>query len=214
MFGPGELAITGLCMMPALLLNQDTCGRIIQFLFFFFLAWLCGKKNNILATVSLMLGIIFFNLLVPYGEILFSAGPLKITHGALMGGIRRAVTLEALFMLSRCCVRRDLVLPGTFGRIAGESLRIFSAAAEDGRLTKSLAAKPGNLAERMDRLLISLEEIALDGEKLEQAYGCKPVDRSARPCGGRPDAGGILPRLILAAAVLLAWLPLIWERLS
>ena len=204
-FYSGELAIAGLCMMPALLLNPDTSARIVQFLFFFLLAWLAGKKNNLFIMVSVMSAIVLFNLLVPYGEILFSAGPFRITSGALMGGIRRAVTLEGLFMLSRFCVRKDLMLPGTFGELAGESLRIFSAAAEGKHFFTRRAAKPDakTLVEDLDRLLISMDTAEggnenAAGEKTETSGRC-PESRKA----------GFMPRLILAAAMILAWLPFI-----
>ena len=206
-FTSGELAMAGLCMAPALLLNPDTHSRIAQFLFFFFLVWLSGKKNNLLVMVSVMFGIVFFNLLVPYGEILFSVGPLNITSGALMGGIRRAVTLEGLFMLSRCCVRQDLALPGTFGELAGESLRIFSVAAERKQFFKYRGPKPDaiNLAERLDGLMISLETEESDRLATGSARQGSASQNSARP--GKTARLG--PRLILAAGIILAWIPFI-----
>ena len=197
-FSPGELAAAGLCMIPALLLNPNTHTRIIQFLFFFFLAWLSGKKINPLITIFVMLGIVFFNLLVPYGEILCSIGPLTITHGALMGGIKRAVTLEGLFMLSRCCVSRDIVLPpvfkpGFFGEIAAESFRIFSGLAEEKQVFNRR-----NWIERLDELLIRGTAEKTKPERIELS--------TAQP-GSRTAAAG--SRLILAAAVILAWLPVV-----
>jgi heptaprenyl diphosphate synthase len=204
-FRSGDLAVTGLCVIPALLLNPNTPARIVQFLLFFALAWLSGKKNNLLVTVSVMGGITFFNLLVPYGKVLFSLGPLSITSGALWGGVRRAVTLEGLFMLSRFSVRRDLALPGAFGEIIGESLRIFSLLGDDfSRLTGE--KKPFDrktLADRLDMLLVSVSEDQRGNEKKPGKRGYYVSDPS------RPADFGYGPRIILAAAVILAWLPLI-----
>jgi heptaprenyl diphosphate synthase len=191
-FNSGELAAAGLCMMPALLLNPNTKTRIIQFLYFFFLVWLFGKKTKLPLTFSVMLGIILFNLLVPYGQILFSLGPLAVTDGALMGGIRRAVTLEGLFMLSRCCVRQDLVLSGSFGELIGESFRIFSRLAEE----KIFFTKQ-NWLENMDLLLISCQR--------------NHDNETARKTGAknrRPPDRTIGSRIILLAMIILAWLPL------
>ena len=184
-FNSNELAVAGLCMVPALLFNPDTPARVLQFLFFFLLAWLSGKRNNLLIMVSVMAGIIFFNLLVPYGEVLFSLGPLVVTKGALMGGIRRAVTLEGLLMLSRSCVRRDLALPGAFGKIVGESFRVFSILTEERQFFTRR-----NWFSRLDGLLVSLEESPAENEVV--------AEKNPATSGGR---------LVLVIMVILAWLP-------
>jgi heptaprenyl diphosphate synthase len=186
-FSSQALAAAGLCMIPALLFNPDTYMRLVQFAFFFFIALLSGKKINPLTTFLIMLAIVFFNLLVPYGELLFSIGPLKITSGALMAGLRRAVTLEGLFMLSRFCIRSDLAFPGAFGKIAGESLRVFSRLAE----TKNLFNQK-NWGETLDGLLSGY---AQDG----------PVEKENKNEKSCPLSG----KIILALMVILAWLPLI-----
>jgi len=185
-FSSLDLAIAGLCMIPALLLNPDNLMRVVQFFFFFLIAWLSGKKINPLITLVVMLAIVFFNLLVPYGELLFSIGSFRITSGALMAGLQRAVTLEGLFMLSRCCVRSDLAFPGAFGKIAGESLRVFS------RLTEAK-----NLFNRKDWV------VTLDG--LLTGYA------QAAPGEIKDESGkshSLLGRIILAIVVMFAWLPL------
>jgi len=186
-FGPLALAIAGLCMIPALLFNPNTGMRIVQFLFFFLIAWLSGKKINPLITLAVMLAIVFFNLLVPYGELLFSIGSFKVTSGALMTGLQRAVTLEGLFMLSRCCIRSDLAFPGAFGKIAGESLRVFSRLAE----SKNLFNRK-DWVETLDGLLAGYAqaaqvEVREEGEKRHSLSG----------------------RIILAVVVIFAWLPVV-----
>ena len=126
LFGAQALCIAGLIIMPALLFNASTKLRIIQFLFLWLLVWLSGRKTNPLFTILVVTSIIVFNLIVPYGRVLFSIGAFKITAGALTAGIHRAVTFEGLVMLSKVTVRRDLKIPGAFGELLGESLRIFS----------------------------------------------------------------------------------------
>ena len=113
--------------MPALLFNPSTEFRVLQFLFFWFLLWLSGKKTKPLFTLLVIAVIVAFNLIIPYGRVLFSIGVFKITSGALMAGIHRAVTLVALVTLSKVTVRQDLKIPGTFGKLLGESMRIFSS---------------------------------------------------------------------------------------
>jgi heptaprenyl diphosphate synthase len=174
-------------MAPALVFNPSPYLRVFQFFFFWFLAWLSGKKNNPQITILVILTIILFNLLVPYGRVLFSVGVFRITSGALLAGIQRAVTLEGLIMLSRTVIRRDLRLPGAFGELIGESFRIFALIQE----RKNTITRK-NFIESIDNLMIELsgmEEAAeVEGASLRQ----------------RSTLGG---RLILAAAVILAWLP-------
>jgi heptaprenyl diphosphate synthase len=190
-FNSRDLAIVGLCMIPALLFNSDTYMRMVQFLFFFFIALLTGKKINPLITFFIMLAIVFFNLLVPYGELLYSIGPLHITSGALLSGLQRAVTLEGLFMLSRSFIRSDLSFPGAFGKLAGESLRVFSRFSE----AKNLFTRK-NWVETLDGLL--------SGYTQDVSGGIKNESKKNHSLSGR---------IILAVVVILAWLPLVLVKL-
>jgi heptaprenyl diphosphate synthase len=178
-------------MMPALVFNPNPYFRVLQFLFFWFLAFLAGKRNNPLITILIILGIVAFNLLAPYGRVLFSRGLFRITEGALLAGIQRGVTLEGLIMLSRAAIRRDLRLPGSFGKLIGESFRILAFVQE----RKNTITRK-NFVQAIDNLMIELSET----EEL-----CIPAAEKRR----RPAAAG---RIILAAAVILAWLP--WMRIA
>lgn len=184
LFSARSLCVTGLLVMPSLMLNPGTASRAFQFLFFWLLAWLAGRKNNPLFTVLTMLFITAFNLAVPYGRILCAIGPFKITSGALETGIRRAVTLEGMIMISRFSIREDLVIPGGFGKLAGESFRIFSIImARKHRITRK------RFIDDIDRLLLDLS-----GET-----GAAPpaLAKCTKP-------GGLA---LLGLIVILAWLP-------
>ena len=183
-FSARALFFTGLIIMPALLFNPSTEYRCIQFLFFCFLVLLSGKKINFFVTILIIAGITAFNLIVPYGRVLFSAGAFKITSGALKAGIHRAVTLEALVMLSKVTIRQDVNIPGAFGKLLCESLRIFSAMTE-----KKYRITAGNVIAGIDALLLELSDEAI------------PEAASAK---SRTKLSGFLI-LILAAA--LSWLP-------
>lgn len=186
LFSARALFIAGLIIMPSLLFNSSTPFRIIQFLFFWLLAWLSGKKNNPLITLLVIVSVVAFNLLVPYGRILLTIGPLKITLGALIAGIHRAVTLEGLIMLSRATVRRDLRFPGLFGRLTGDSFRIFSLLMES---RPRISGK--NIINDIDNLLIELNESGVDALPPETALISKTT-----PAGW----------VIIAVAILLSWL--------
>jgi len=173
--------------MPALLFNPVVDFRILQFLFFWFLAWLSGKKNNPLFTFLVILGIVIFNLIIPYGQILFSIGVFKITSGALITGIQRAVTLGGLIMLSRFTIRQDLKIPGLFGELIGESFRIFAVIMNQ---KQDITRK--NLIADIDRLMI---ELSSDTAENSQS--------AVNPVTGTKPTGFA----ILAVVVILSWLP-------
>jgi heptaprenyl diphosphate synthase len=222
LFSARALCIAGFLIMPALLFNPNTFLRILQFFLFWFLSWLSGKKNNPLITIVIILGIVFFNLLVPYGRVLFSIGVFKVSSGALIAGIHRAVTLEGLIMLSRVSIRRDLRIPGGFGELIGESFRIFALIMDSRhRITRK------NLMGDIDALMIELsgdapvtgqaeaattageaaaagEAAVASGEEIPEPYSSGPV-----PKKGTTVAGYI----ILALTVILSWLPLIFMAL-
>jgi heptaprenyl diphosphate synthase len=188
-----DLCLAGLLMMPALVFNPYPYARFLQFLFFSLLVWLAGKKNNPLIAIVVILGIVAFNLLTPYGQALFSIGTFRFTLGALEGGLKRAATLEGLIMLSRFAIRRDLRLPGAFGGLIGESFRILASIQE-----RRNAVSGKNFAAGIDALLLDLSKT---GEP-------PPVASEGAP------GSSALGRIILAATTLLAWLPWIlgWGR--
>jgi len=187
LFGAQALCVAGLLIMPALLFNPAPLFRVFQFLLFWFLAWLSGKKNNPLFTIIVIVGIVAFNLIIPFGRVLFSISSFKITEGALITGIHRAVTLEGLIMLSRVTIRRDLKIPGLFGELVGESFRIFSLIMnQKQRITRK------NLIGDIDQMMIDLS-----GDSGEAPQGEAVPATRTKPVGFA----------VLAAVVLLSWLP-------
>ena len=198
LFGASPLCAAGFLAMPALLFNPDPLLRMFQFLGFWCLCWLAGKKNNPLLTVLVALGIVIFNLIIPYGQVLFSLGPFKITTGALMTGIQRAATLEGLLMLSRLTIRRDLKIPGLFGELIGGSFAIF-ANIMDSR--PKITAK--NLVKDIDRLMLELDNDEFSGSMvLEKQLSVN--DETVPVSGTRPLGYGIL-----AVFIFLSWLPFV-----
>jgi heptaprenyl diphosphate synthase len=89
------------------------------------LAAVTGKRTRPVLTLAVMGGIIFCNLFPPHGRVLIQAGPLTVTLGSLAGGVRKAVTLEGLVILSKFFVSPGFSLPGSFGRLLAESFRIL-----------------------------------------------------------------------------------------
>ena len=192
LFSAPSLCLMGLLIMPALLLNTNLLTRVLQFLGFWFLCWLAGKKNNPIITILVILGIVGLNLIIPYGRILFSLGLFRVSSGALMTGIQRAVTLQGLIMLSRLSIRQDLKIPGGFGELIAESFRFFALIMNSKhKITRK------NFMGDIDQLLIELSE-----EKLPANYS---------PLHGklvRKQAPGLI---ILTALGIIFWLPVIFS---
>jgi heptaprenyl diphosphate synthase len=182
--------------MPALFFNPSPFYRIFQFLFFWFLAWFSGKKPNLPVTFLVILSIVAFNLLVPYGRVLASFGAFRITLGALRSGLQRAFTLEALIMLSRFAIRRDLRFPGAFGELIGESFRIFALI-----MDRKGVINRQDVAGSIDALMIELSEV--------------PAERAKPGTGGDTHGNSPMPGIIiLALIIILSWLPVILHCLG
>ena len=137
--------------MFVLLFSPSTELRVLLFLVFWFLAWLFRKTPNPLFTVLVILGIVFFNLLMPYGQVLFSAGIFKVTSGALKTGIHRAVTLEGLVMLSRLIIRQDMKIPGLLGELLSDTFKYFTVI-----MNRKERIRGKNIIAAIDSLLIEL----------------------------------------------------------
>jgi len=183
-FSAKALFFSGLVIMPAFLFNPSTEYRFLQFLFFWFLLLLTGKKTRPFLTLITILFIMTFNLIIPYGQVLFAAGPVRITSGALKSGLHRAVTFMGLIMLSKASIRQDLRIPGAFGELLGESLRLFSFL-----ISKKYRIKMKNPINAIDTVLMELNDEDLS-EIMEEPQRTKP-------------AGYI----ILALVICLSWLP-------
>lgn len=125
LFSSLDLFVAGLLCIPALVFTHNLYLRSFLFLYFYGFVWFQGKRNSLFMTLFIIFSIIAFNLLVPYGKVLFKIGTFKITQGALLAGLEKAVTLEGLIMLSKATIRSDLHLPGTFGSLISESFQIF-----------------------------------------------------------------------------------------
>ena len=140
-----------------------------------------------LFTFLIIFGIVAFNLILPYGRVLFSIGAFKITSGALMTGIHRAATLEALIMLSRVAIRQDLNIPGLFGELICESFRVFALiVSRRQRVTRK------NLLTGIDELM------------LELSNDCGEVPGAVEAPASRTKPAGFV---ILAVVVIASWLP-------
>jgi len=158
LFNADELFVAGLLMALIFLYDRSLLGHFVQFLFFCLLVWFSGRKNNLLATVVFIAGIVFFNLLVPHGRVFFALGPLEITQGSLLSGLKRAFTLSGLMMLSRACVKNDLRLPGSLGSLLAKALRMLELMRK-----KIPLIRRGHVFAGIDGMMLEMETANLGG---------------------------------------------------
>ncbi len=183
-FSAKALFAAGLLIMPALLFIPSTEYRCFQFVFLCLLALLSGKKINFMIMIPIIMFIIAFNLIIPYGRVLFSFGVFKITSGALKAGVHRAFTLQSFVMLSTLAIRRDLKIPGAFGELLCESLHIFSSI-----MNKKYTFPKHNVFVEIDNLMLELSNITLPAPD-EKIIKTKPIGF-----------------VILALIIISSWLP-------
>jgi heptaprenyl diphosphate synthase len=141
------------------------------FVLFWIAALILGKRTRPILTLLVIFAVTACNLFPPYGKVLLTLGPLTITLGSLLGGLRKALTLEGLIMLSKVFIPDSGVwLPGPFGRLLGESLAVLeklnrrkSAGNADAAVDAGVAGNAANagaakrgLMEKLDRLLCEL----------------------------------------------------------
>jgi heptaprenyl diphosphate synthase len=136
----------------------------------FFLFWLlaaftipAGKKPRLTVTLVVITGIVACNLFPPFGKVLASAGPFTIALGSLESGIRKALNLEGLIMLSKLAVPANMSLPGAFGKLLAETFcmleklnRYRGLFRDKNHANRNNAARKRRFMERLDTMLLEL----------------------------------------------------------
>jgi heptaprenyl diphosphate synthase len=137
--------------------------RTALFLLFWIAVIVLRKETRLVLTLFVIVAVTAFNLFPPYGKVLAVFGPITITLGSLLGGLRKAISFEGLIMLSRLIVHNGLQLPGSFGRLLGDSFAVLEKL--NGRKSAlETAADKGDmgdtgkcgLMEKLDRFLCEL----------------------------------------------------------
>ncbi len=187
-FDPYSLAATGLVVVAALLFQPRLGPRAAILLGAMGFSWATGRKVPVLGTALVIAGIVGANLLVPVGRVLASWGPIRVTETALLEGVEKAVTFEALIYVSKAAIRSDLRIPGRAGTLIGSALRCYERILET-----RIRLRRATFLRDLDDILLGIYD-----EELSRS----PDRPSAKPAG-RGGAGTTL--LVLAAAA--AWLP-------
>ena len=191
-FDPGRLALAGVILSMELFFQPSIVSRLCMLVVAALGAWLSGRRLSPLATVLTMSGIVFANLLVPIGRRIAMAGPLAITELALIGGIEKALTFEALMFISKASIGPGLRLPGRLGAFFAEAIRGY-----DRILEHKARIVPSRLIKSIDEILISVYDE--DGSSLATTHGTRSSGPAARKALGRGDAA---LALVIAAFAL------------
>lgn len=109
--------LAGLVALPAILLQNNMIGILVQTLYVIVLSVTHGRRFRILPNLLLLVSVASAHLLQPNGLHLFSVGTFPITLGALLLGARKALALIALLYLSHYMVTGKPQFPGRLGRL-------------------------------------------------------------------------------------------------
>ena len=187
-FDPHSLAAAGLVVVAALLFQPRPGPRAAILLGAMVFTWATGRKVPVLGTGLVILGIVGANLLVPVGRVLAVWGPIRVTETALLEGVEKAVTFEALIYVSKAAIRSDLRIPGRPGALIGSALRCYERILET-----RIRIRRATFLRDLDDILLGIYD-----EELAKTPG-----RPAAARTGRGGAGTVFT--VLAAAA--AWVP-------
>jgi heptaprenyl diphosphate synthase len=187
LFSPGALALAGLAVMLAFLGMKGIIPQIIMLCLFVLATWAMGKRFSLFVTLSVSLGIVAANLIVPSGRVLATIFGLRVTQGALLEGIEKALTFEGLMFLSKAAIMSGLKLPGRIGHIVAAAFTYYDRIIEyKGKI------RPAALAQDADALMTRVWE---SFETRAEIHSEAPGDPALRRKG----------LVILAAISILAW---------
>jgi hypothetical protein len=116
---PNLLFLAGLVSLPAFLLTESLAVKFVLGAAYVLLALLAGMRIRVFTSLTVGIGIVAANLVVPSGKLLADPFGLLLTEGALVSGAIRAATIIGLIYFSRLTVRPRLRLPGRFGGLLG-----------------------------------------------------------------------------------------------
>ncbi|MBO5136965.1 MAG: hypothetical protein J6B81_00515 [Spirochaetaceae bacterium] len=171
---PSELIFfSGILCFPAFLFQQSILILLLEATLFFLLALTRRGKLRLFPTVIMILIVVFFSLLSPYGKILLRIGGDKgfaITFGALESGLRRGIRLAGMVFLSQLIISSKISLPGELGKFA---ILIFGYIDAFGKL--QLEFSPKKFVTSLDQGLVEIwqQKMPLDTTTVTKAKAQK-----------------------------------------
>lgn len=191
----------GLLALPSILLQDNSLGVLLQALYVIVLAITHGRRFRLLPNIILIISVSSAHLLQPHGLLLFSIGTFPITVGALVLGMRKALTLIALLYLSHYMVTGKPEFPGKLGRLISLQFYYFENITTS---WKNITPKRPFIA-AIDKLMLGLsdttESVPMDNE------GKRPTARQASAHGIAVNAMHVVVLWILFALGAVGVLP-------
>ena len=191
-FSPGPMALAGVAVMAAFLYMGNLPAKALMLVLFALAAAALGKRISLFVTITVTAGIVIANLLIPSGKILGSFLGLRITEGALLEGLQRAITFEGLMFISKASIMPGLNLPGRLGAIVAAAFGYYERVLEyKGKI------RPSAVAIDADALMLRVWEAAPQAAAAHTASvkESQPGDRIRKTAG----------MALLILAVLAAW---------
>jgi len=197
-FPPSALAIAGIIVMVAFLTMNNLAAKTIMLLVFIAAASAMGKRFSLITTLSVSAGIVLANLLIPSGRIMTTLWGFRITEGALLEGLNRAITFEGLMYISKASIMPGLSLPGRIGGIVAAAFGYYERVLEfKGRI------RPATVAIDADGLMMRVWESTSVTSNTTPDAGKVP---QAPPLASKTIAIGILSLASVSAWALALFL--------
>ena len=146
--------VLSLVFMIILIAVHNVWIKLVIVLIFLVLVAIKKKgRIRILMPITIILSITIFNLILPFGKVLFSIGRWKITLGALLNGLDRSFLLVGMTFISQFAIDKDIQIPGKIGSFLSYIFLIFNRLSSE-----RLLVKPGKIIESIDSKLIGILE--------------------------------------------------------
>lgn len=122
---PSFRITVGLALLFSLLFVRSLTIQAIIVILSVFLLLLSSKKIALVPVILMSVSIILFNLLTPFGKILGEPFGLRITEGALLLGIKKALTVEGMIFISRWMLQPGFSFPGKGGILLNQTFMVL-----------------------------------------------------------------------------------------
>jgi hypothetical protein len=117
--------VTGIILIFPYLQTDSLIIKLFLYILLLLLVLISGKNIPLKRILILSASIIFFQILIPFGEVLFSVWKIDVTKGSLLKGIDKSLTFTGLILISLSSVSSMLGFPGKQGILLKKTLLYF-----------------------------------------------------------------------------------------
>lgn len=134
------LAATGILLLAIILFTKSTMIILTVFAIALILNFTSGIKIPVKNTLVFMVFVVFFNLFSPAGKVIFTLGNFPVTQFALESGIKKALRMQEMILLSGWIFKNKAFPRGRFSRFLDEVLALAN------KFTAKIGAKPSKFS--------------------------------------------------------------------